>query len=266
MWPSSGQWPTRASPWRGTMVYWHDDTGAATAGKHKSDVCSEISRKRELHRCWSEYFNDCREEVWGALTLFGPGSPKAEGDEGDDDEYEGSQDNTNYEVGEVAGPRHQSSGVSPHVVWGLYWIRPLVVRTSWGDKTWKKIVIKKKKSRDFAASSTSAWQVSVTARFPPHLSFQGSPRCQIHSLPSRWSSASWCRRRSQAGGRWLSASICPPPPHPSYSHCHCHCLSAGSRCRNRRWACCLQECTVGRNINHVTITMDLKYTAPQRKW
>lgn len=83
------------------MVYWHDDTGAATAGKHKSDACSEITTKRELHRCRGKYFNGWKryEELRGALTLFGPSPPKAEGDEGNNDEDEGSQDNTNYEVG-----------------------------------------------------------------------------------------------------------------------------------------------------------------------
>lgn len=42
------------------MVYWHDDTGAAMAGKHKSDVCSEISRIRKLHT-QRNHFNDCED-------------------------------------------------------------------------------------------------------------------------------------------------------------------------------------------------------------
>lgn len=45
-----------------------------------------------------------------ALTLLGPRPPKAEGDEGYDDEDEGPEDNHNYEVREVAGPMHDSGG------------------------------------------------------------------------------------------------------------------------------------------------------------
>lgn len=159
MWPSSGQWPTRASPWRGTMVYWHDDTGAATAGKHKSDVCSEISTVRDLHRCRDQSFEWLQrlEELWAALTLFGPIPPKAEGDEGDNDEDEGSQDNTNYEVGEVTRPRHKSR-VSLPVIWGLWWNGSRMIRTSWGDKRWKDVL--KRHPRFFAAS----W---YTARYQP---------------------------------------------------------------------------------------------------
>ncbi|TNN88842.1 hypothetical protein EYF80_000720 [Liparis tanakae] len=122
--PSSGQWPTSASPWRGTMVYWQEDTGATTAGKHMSAICSE-STKRRLHGCRGKNINACKEVPGGALTLLGPRPPKAEGDEGDNDEDEGSQDNTDYEVGEVAGPRHESAGLSRPVVRGLRWKRPL---------------------------------------------------------------------------------------------------------------------------------------------
>lgn len=186
------------------------------------------------------------EELWGALTLFGPSPPKAEGDESDNDEDEGSQDDTNYKIGEVARPRYKSAGVSQPVVWGLWWNWPLVIRTSWGDRKWERVL---KSCVSGRKTSALAWKVK------PHLSFQGSPHCQIHSLPSRWSSAFWCRRRSQAGGQWLNASICRPPPHPSYSHCHYRCLLVGSRCRNRRWVCCLQECTVEGEINRITITM-----------
>lgn len=203
------------------------------------------------------------EELWGALTLFGPSPPEAEGDEGDDDEDKGSQDNSDYEVGEVTGSRHQSVGELQPGIWSLWWSGPLVMRTSWGGKKWKKLLTKQLRlSRSVdTLTVTLLHDSSKVAIFPlkqPHLLFQGSPRCQIRSLLSRWSSASWCRRRSQAAGQWLNASICLPPPHPSYSHCHYRCLLAGSRCRNHRWACCLRECTVEREINHVTFTVNFK--------
>lgn len=44
------------------MVYWHDDTGAATAGKHKSVVCSEISTKKEDYTdVKANSFNGCKD-------------------------------------------------------------------------------------------------------------------------------------------------------------------------------------------------------------
>lgn len=65
-----------------------------------------------------------------ALTLLGPCPPKAEGDEGYDDEDEGPEDNHNYEVREVAGPMHDSSGGLWFAIWGFWWNGRLVMRTS----------------------------------------------------------------------------------------------------------------------------------------
>lgn len=81
-------------------------------------------------RCfkWRRRFED-----WSALTLLGPGPPEAEGDEGDDDEDEGPEDNNNYEIGEVAGPRHDSGGGLSFAIWDVRWNRPLLMRTGWGD-------------------------------------------------------------------------------------------------------------------------------------
>lgn len=90
------------------MVYWHDDTGEATVGKHMSDVCSETGQiKGNLIILMA---GERLEEDRLALTLLGPRPPKAEGDEGYDDEDEGPKDNHNYEVGEVAGPMHDTGG------------------------------------------------------------------------------------------------------------------------------------------------------------
>lgn len=110
------------------MVYWHDGTGAATAGKHMSDVCSGRGQVKGSWRrgCWGRF-----EEDGGGLTLLGPGPPKTEGDEGHDDEDEGPEDNNHYEVGEVAGPRHAIFGVSRTVNWDVRWDG--LIGTSWKD-------------------------------------------------------------------------------------------------------------------------------------
>ena len=42
---SRGQWPISAIPCMGTMVYWHEETGLATAGKQRSAACSETKVK-----------------------------------------------------------------------------------------------------------------------------------------------------------------------------------------------------------------------------
>lgn len=115
------------------MVYWHEDAGAAAAGKHRSAVCSETEQKRGGENQADVEANTsttAKREPRGALTLLGPGPPKAEGDEGDDDEDEGSQDDANYEVGEVAGPRHQSAGAFEPGIRGLRRCGPMVIRTS----------------------------------------------------------------------------------------------------------------------------------------
>lgn len=49
----------------------------------------------------------------GSLTLFGPSPPEAEGDEGNYDEDKSSQNDTNYEVGEVTRSGHRPTGVIP---------------------------------------------------------------------------------------------------------------------------------------------------------
>lgn len=70
------------------MVYWQEDTGAAMAGKHKSDICSGMRRIRKLHRCRDKSFEQLEEPcevLWAALTLFGPFPPKAKGDEDPND-------------------------------------------------------------------------------------------------------------------------------------------------------------------------------------
>lgn len=63
MWASSGQCPTRASPWSGTIVYWHEDTGVATAGKHRSDVCSTENREKGITRVIGEKKKDFPERL-----------------------------------------------------------------------------------------------------------------------------------------------------------------------------------------------------------
>lgn len=51
-----------------------------------------------------------------SLTLLRPGSPQAEGDEGNNDEDDGAQDNPDNQVGQVAGARHHGPGAH----WPLY--------------------------------------------------------------------------------------------------------------------------------------------------
>lgn len=67
-----------------------------------------------------------------ALTLLGPRPPKAEGDEGYDDEDEGPEDNYNYEVGEVTRPMHDSSGDLYFAIRDFRWNGPEVMKASWG--------------------------------------------------------------------------------------------------------------------------------------
>lgn len=100
------------------MVYWQDGTGEGTAGKHMSDVCSE---RGQTTGNWTGggFLGAVGGRLGGELTLLGPGPPKTEGDEGHNDEDEGPEDNDDYEVGEVAGPRHAVLGGSRTVIWDL---------------------------------------------------------------------------------------------------------------------------------------------------
>lgn len=116
------------------MVYWHDGTGEATAGKHMSEVCSgrggTTGSRMGAHLWRTE--GGLGERGVGGLTLLGPGPPQTEGDEGHNDEDEGPEDNNNDEVGEVAGPRHAIFGVSRAIIRDLRWNR--LVGTSWQRK------------------------------------------------------------------------------------------------------------------------------------
>lgn len=118
------------------MVYWHDGTGEATAGKHMSEVCSG---RGQATGSWMPA------HLWrsegglgeGELTLLGPGPPQTEGDEGHNDEDEGPEDNDNDEVGEVAGPRHAIFGVYCAIIRDLRWNG--LVGTSWQDAAERRV-------------------------------------------------------------------------------------------------------------------------------